>query len=78
MSRVASECAADRDDATTDQRRRLEERRRPGRHRATAGQPWDQRSVTTYNSAVAHRPEIAVHMSRTLPQGTFHLSWIDF
>ncbi|XP_071562724.1 uncharacterized protein [Temnothorax nylanderi] len=39
-------------------RRRTEERRRrPGRHRATAGQPWNRRGVTTYNSAVAHRPK---------------------
>ncbi|XP_077271067.1 uncharacterized protein LOC143902221 isoform X4 [Temnothorax americanus] len=38
-------------------RRRTEKRRRrPGRHRATAEQPRDQRRVTTYNSAVAHRP----------------------
>ncbi|XP_077277060.1 nop10 ribonucleoprotein isoform X1 [Temnothorax americanus] len=35
------------------------EKRRRGRrkHRATAERPWDQRRVTTYNSAVAHRPE---------------------
>ncbi|XP_071630290.1 CUGBP Elav-like family member 1-A isoform X10 [Temnothorax longispinosus] len=43
--RVVSECVDE--DATTDQRRIEERRRWPGRHRATAAQPWDQRRVTT-------------------------------
>ncbi|XP_071554668.1 uncharacterized protein [Temnothorax nylanderi] len=48
-----------------------EERRRgPGRHRATAERPWDQRRITTYNSAVAHRPLdflLVWHEPRSVP-----------